>query len=471
MYRCFLTVSCAVSIVVVILAAGCGGGSGSSSTQSAFVNLSVSDPPTCSAPSGPYSHVFVTVTDVKIHTSANAGPNDSGFVDLTPNLKNSPQQVDLLAQASTECFLAMLGSKVELPPGTYQQIRVFLAPDGTSVPNNQCTGGVANCVVLTSDGSVHDLQLASEAQTGLKIPSGQIAGGNFTISSGQTKDLDIDFNACASIVATGSGKFILKPVLHAGEVGLSSGVNGSVVDSTTGKALVGGATVVALEQKDASGVDRVILSTLTDANGNFALCPVPTGTYDLVIAAVNGAGVFYAPSVTTGVQNSTAVGQIPITPEPTLPEPGGPKPGPASLTGVVQTAGASGAVSEIVTLSALLTVSINGSNVPVTIPLAQQSLATVNVTTASGASCAAGTDCFSFTLASPGVNAFVGAFSASGTKYTQGTGNVTYTADGQPVPRADNTPVCTQTDVQGPSVNVAPGSSFAAGTLSFTGCS
>src|SRR5215472_1655901 len=467
MYRYLLTVSivCTALLAVAILVAGCGG---SGSNGSGFVNLSISDPATCSAPSGPYSHVFVTVTDVKIHTSANAGPNDSGFIDLTPNLKNSPQQVDLLAQASTECFLAMLGSNVEIPAGTYQQIRVFLAPDGTTISNNQCTGGAANCVVLTSDGSVHDLQLASETQTGLKIPSGQIAGGNFTIGSGQTKDLDIDFNACASIIATGSGQFILKPVLHAGEVGLSSAINGNVVDSTTGKPLVGGTTVVALEQKDASGVDRVILSTLADANGNFALCPVPTGTYDLVIAAVNGAGVFYAPSITTGVKDSTAVGQVPITPEPNTGNTG-----PASLTGVVQTSGASGAVSEIVTLSALQSVAIGGAveRVLVTIPLAQQSLATINVTTASSASCAAATDCFSFTLAVPGVNAFVGSFSSSGTQYVQGTGIVTYTADGQPVPKPDNTPVCTQTDVQSSPVTVTPGPSFPVGTLALGGCS
>jgi Domain of unknown function (DUF4382) len=461
MYRYVLIVSCGALLVVGVLMGGCGQSTGN---QPGFVNLSISDPPTCSAPSGPYSHVFVTVTDVQIHTSANAGANDAGFVDLTPNLKNSPRQVDLLAQATTECFLTMLGSKVQIPAGTYQQIRVFLAPDGTSVSNNQCTGNAANCVVLTSDGSVHDLKLASEAQSGLKIPSGQIAGGQFTIGNGQTKDLDIDFNACASIVGNGNGQFILKPVLHAGEVGQSSAINGSVIDSTTGKAVVGGTTVVALERKDAAGVDRVLMSTLADANGNFALCPVPTGTFDLVIATVNGAGVFYAPSITTGIQGSTAVGQITVTPEPS---PGS----PATLTGVIQTAGASGAVSEIVTLSALETVSINGSNVLVTIPLVQQSIATFNVTTAAGASCAAGTDCFSFTLAVPGVNAFVGAFSSSGTKYTQATGNVAYTADGQPVPHADSTPVCTQTDVQGATVNVAPGSTFPVGTLSFTGCS
>jgi hypothetical protein len=142
------------------------------------------------------------------------------------------------------------------------------------------------------------------------------SGGNFTIAAGETKDLDIDFNACASIVATGSGKLMLKPVLHAGEVGLSSAVNGTVIDSTTDKPIVGGTTVVALEQKDGGSVDRVILSTLTDAKGNFSLCPVPAGSYDLVVAAVNDVGIFYAATVTTGVQASTAVGNIPVTPEP-----------------------------------------------------------------------------------------------------------------------------------------------------------
>ena len=456
-----VSVSFSALFVVAVLLIGCS--SGSNSNQPGFVNLSISDPPTCSAPSGPYSHVFVTVTDVQIHTSATAGTNDPGFVDLTPNMKNSPRQVDLLAQASTECFLAMLGSKVQIQAGTYQQIRIFLAADGTSIEGNHCTGNAANCVVLTSDGSVHDLKLPSEAQSGLKIPSGQIAGGNFTIGGGQTKDLDIDFNACASIVGNGNGQFILKPVLHAGEVGQSSAINGSVVDSTTGKPVVGGTTVVALEQKDASGVDRVMMSTLADANGNFALCPVPTGTFDLVIAAVSGSSVFYAPSITTGVQNSTAVGQIPITPEPSTGNTG-----PASLTGMVQTAGASGGVSEIVTLSALQSVPLGGSNVLVTIPLALESLATINVTTASGTSCTAGTDCFSFTLAVPGVNAFVGTL---GTKYTQATTPVSYTVDGQPVPHADNTPVCMQTDLQSTAVTVTPGGSFPAGTLSFTGCS
>jgi hypothetical protein len=227
---------------------------------------------------------------------------------------------------------------------------------------------------------------------------------------------------------------------------------------------VGGTTVVALEQKDGSGVDRVILSTLTDANGNFALCPVPTGSYDLVVAAVNGAGTFYAPTVTTGVQASTAAGNIPVTAN-------GGNPGPASLTGAVQTGGSSGPVSEIVTLSALQTVGINGSNVLVTIPLVQQSVATANVITSSSASCQGGFDCTDFTLAVPGVNAFVGSFNGTNTQYSQGSGAVSYTVDGQPVPHADNTPVCGQTEVKSGTVTVTAGNPFPVGTLSFTSCS
>ena len=76
-----------------------------------------------------------------------------------------------------------------------------------------------------------------------------------------------------------------------------------------------------------------------------------------------------------------------------------------------------------------------------------------------------------FTLAVPGVNAFVGTFSGSGTQYTQGNGAVTYQVDGQPVNHADGTPVCGQNDAVSSSVIVMPGNSFSTGLLSFTNCS
>jgi hypothetical protein len=95
---------------------------------------------------------------------------------------------------------------------------------------------------------------------------------------------------------------------------------------------------------------------LTDANGNYTHCSVPRG----LITSWSGrqlVGVFYPLKVTTGVQDSTAVGNIPATPEPST----NGISGASSLIGVSQTGGSSSAVSEIVTLSALEMVGINGS--------------------------------------------------------------------------------------------------------------
>src|SRR6185503_6309773 len=219
----------------------------------AKINVMVSDPATCATPNGPYSHVYVTITDVQAHVSTSAGPNDSGWVDLTPSLKTAPRQVDLLGLAGNQCFLATLGDSQQLQAGTYQQIRVILASDSTSIIGNRGTNGSANCVQLSKDSSVHTLNLSSEAQTGIKIPASQIAGGGLTVAAGKTTDLDIDFQTCQSIVKEGNGQYRLKPVLHAGEVStVSASINGSVVDASTGKAIAGSAWV-AIEQPDAGG--------------------------------------------------------------------------------------------------------------------------------------------------------------------------------------------------------------------------
>src|SRR5437762_13378488 len=106
--------------------------------------------------------------------------------------------------------------------------------------------------MLTSDPSntPQALQLSSETQTGIKIPSGQIAGGSFTVGSGQTKDLNIDFDACASVVVQGNGQYRLKPVLHAREVSLQSASSSlsRTINNGSAAPIVGGNPIVAIEQ-------------------------------------------------------------------------------------------------------------------------------------------------------------------------------------------------------------------------------
>jgi hypothetical protein len=441
------------------------------------VNLSLSDPATCSAPQGSFSHVYVTITDVQINASSSAGDNDPSWIDLTPSLKNNPQQVDLLGIVENQCFLAMLGSNTELQPGTYQQIRVILADNSATIANNNCKTAGANCVVLASSSTPQTLQLSSESKTGIKIPSGQLAGGQFTIAAGQTKDLNIDFNACSSIVQQGNGQFRLKPVLHAGEVSTTSAsINGTVMDSATHQPLVGGAALVALEQKDGTGMDHVIMETKADpATGGFVFCPVPAGSYDVIAVGVNGAGKSYAVTATLGVSPGSALGSVPLIAVSSA------NPAQATITGLVTTAKTPPAATAAdVVVSAEQAVS---SSLLIIVPLVQQLSSSFTVTTqsptsAAGTTCPANTACANYNLGVPAANPNVGTFSASGTSYTQATGTVAYTVGAQAfVPGSPATADCgssSPTSVNTNSANgpltLTAGATSTAATISFTGC-
>ncbi len=419
--------------IAALVVAACSSMSGTVTTGMATVTTMISDPATCQAPDGPYAHVYVTITDVKAHTSSSAGESDSGWVDLTPNLAQAPKQIDLLGQANNQCFLASLGDAQQLQAGTYQQIRIILADNSLSISNNAC-GNSANCIMLTSSPSTpHELLLSSEAKTGLKIPSGQIASGGFKIAAGETKDLDIDFNTCSSIVREGNGKYRLKPVLHAGEVSTTSAsINGVVLDGATGKPVVG-SVFVAVEQKDSAGVDRIIQATPANADGSFVFCPLPAGTYDVVISGSRTSdGALYAPSIVTGVNVGSTTGNINLYP-PTLAAASS----FADLTGLVTSQNAATAPTSIdVTLSALETVNSVTYTIPQQPAASPFYAASQIVTTVAGpvgtppVACPANTDCINYSLPVPSGGAYSGAWSASGTTLAQSAPLASYTVDG-----------------------------------------
>ena len=464
----FCTFSVALIASLLLFLFACSSGT-KSPGGSANVNVRVSDPATCSGPKGAFSHIYVTIVDVQI--SASRGNGASGWIDLTPSLSQNPQQVDLLGQANNECFLATLGATMALQPGSYEQIRIILASNNTVVANNVC-GATANCLMMSSSpNTAQPLLLSSEAQTGIKIPSSKIAGGQFTIAAGETKDLDIDFNACESIVPEGNGQFRLRPVLRAGEISItSSSINGTVVDSVTNQPISGGTAVVALEQKDSSGIDRVVMETVTDNSGAFSFCPVAAGTYDVVIAGISGAQVAYAVTVITGVQPGNTLGMVPVVAQ------SGMNTAPASITGQVTTSTGSAATAADVSVSALLPAT---SSLKVTVPLAGQSATSAQLTTAPGASCPVNTDCATYTFSLAALNPSVGAF-AAGTSQMPAppvAGLVTYTIDAIAFTTdGTSTPDCTPSEIQtngnvmNAPLTVAAGQSSTAATLAFSGC-
>jgi hypothetical protein len=463
-----LVILLSAMIGLVVWTAGCSGGS-SSSTSMGMVTTSLTDPPTCAAPNGPFTHVYVSISDVKIHQSAGAGPNDAGWVDLTPNLSSAPKQIDLLSLGGNGCVLAQLGATQEIQAGSYQQIRLYLAPNSASVTvaGNQCGAGTNNCVVYNN--ITYPLNLSSESQTGIKIPSGQIAGGKFTVDAGQVRDLMINFDACASIVVQGNGKngFRLKPVLHAGEASLTSTSIAGQLTDTNGNPISGATGIVALEQTDGSGVDRMIMQTTPDANGYFVFCPVPDGTYDVVAVIQTGSGVntvAYAATVTSGVQPGDALGKIPMHQDSSNLQPG-------MIEGVVTTKGTSGAISEDVTLSALEAMTIGGNPVQVTVPLAVQQTSVLQETTVSDASCPSGTDCVSYGFSLPATQPYLGAFSSGGTSYAPIAGSVGYTVDALAFqPGSGSTPTCSPSELTTALQAVTSGATTSAPEIDFTGC-
>ena len=469
-----------------------------------------------------YQHIYVTVNDVKAHISS------AGWQDLTPGLSAAPIQIDLLAEAPTDCFLATLGVTSGLPAGKYQQIRIILddsgkskgkgkkKPGGNPPSVNACSALVpttSNCIDL-GGGNLVPLSLSSEGKTGIKIPPGQIAGGGLKIANGQGADLDIDFNACKSIVKAGnSGKYKLKPTLHAGEIDLSALVAGDVVEGTASAgAVTPGATPVPganlwLESQTpvsdftigtpAAGistaqVENVVATATSDVNGHFEFCPVPAGTYDLV--ADSG-----SMPATSDASNATITTSLVVT------STGGPNnlvlpllddlTSSALLEGLftTQAAASMGAGDNIVfggvqpfngtsgTVQAIIP-PLAGT-VPVPAAGALPSVATIGAPTTGNcpdlgtSTCPTLTNCECFTLALPASDPVIGAWNAGGTSYAA---PVSLSAGYSVIGAASNlvhpaTPECSPTDMitDPASPFVVSGGTFTLAsnpTLSFGSC-
>ena len=469
--------SLAVLAALAAVLGGCGGSSFTGFTGSGMgtINVSITDPPSCKVPNGDFEHVYVTIRSVQAHTSATADDNTPGWQELAPQLNTQPMQIDLFAAGPNACLLTMLGSNTALPAGTYQQIRLLLVPnDGGNGPlpaNNACSNQGFNCAVL-NDGSIHELQLSSQANTGLKIPPGQVEGGPITVAPGADVDLNIDFNACASIIVEGNGAFRLKPVLTAGQVSTNTtGISGHVVDANTTQPIAGGTVIVALEQQGNSNADTIFMQAAADSAGNFNFCPLPTGVvFDVVVVAINSAGVAYNATVATGVPGGTNLGAIPLVPET------GPSSAPATFQGYVTATTGSAAASIDVSVSALQTVRLgNGASLAVTIPAENGS--TSNISVNSNTNCPATTplnaNCAQYTLVVPGSNPSVGLFSSSSFSYAApATGDVLFTVDATaPAGDCSKSEIMTSNDINNLPLKVTAGATTSAARIDFTGCS
>ena len=462
--------------------ASCGGSVSLKSVNGmGAITVSITDPPSCAFPHGSFQHVFVTIRSVQAHTSATADDNTPGWQELAPQLNSQPVQIDLFSAGSNACLLAMLGSNSSLPAGTYQQIRLLLVPSsGSSGPlpaTSACLGQGFNCVVL-HDGTIHELELSSQANTGLKIPPGQIVGGPITVSPGQDIDLNIDFNACASIIVQGNGVYRLKPTLTAEQVGTTNtGISGQVLNAATHAPIAGGTTLVALEQQDASGADIIFEQTAADSTGQFNFCPLPTAaTFDVVAVAIDGAGKAYNATIAVGVPGGTNLGAINLAAETGTPA------GPATFQGLLTATTGTAAASIDASVAALQPISLGGGLIrSVVIPAEGASTTGISLDSATACSPSAPphTNCAPYTLIEPASNPSVGIFSAGKISFAApAAGAVPYSIRANAfAPMMGSTTICTQPsifvtlDSIGNPLQALPNSTTVPKEIDFTGCS
>jgi hypothetical protein len=426
--------------------------------------------------------VYVTIRSIQAHTSATADNSSSGWQELASQLVSAPVQVDLLnLPANGQCLLQQLGS-TSLPAGDYQQIRLILlanaAPSGPAPSSNVCSslGNVFNCVVNT-DGA-HTLDLSSEANTGLKIPPGQIMGGPIHVAAGQSVDLNVDFNTCASIIQEGNGSFRLKPALTAGVVSPNlTGISGQIMDSVTSQPIAG--AIVTLQFADASGTDRIVMQELTDPTGHFGFCPLASGAmFDVVTDALTASGAAYNAAVVLNVPGGTNLGAVPLVAE--TPATAGASTGPGTIQGTITAINGTTGASIDATVSALQSVTVSSTSHTFTVPLFPKSNADVMVTSSTSCPMTApkGAFCGSYTLVVPASNPTVGTFSAGKTTITPpATGDVLYTVEADATNPTSGATMCspssqtTSKDSTAMPLKVTAGASATAAELDFTGCS
>ena len=286
-----------IIVPIVAALAACGGGGGSTDntavatpggaggdTPLGTLRVSLTDNPACG-----YDNAWVTVEKVRVHRDASAGDGDAGWVDLplptplpTPLSSPQPLRVDLLTL--TNGTLVPLG-QVQLPAGTYTQLRLVLAENTPSNP-------YANAIKPTG-GAMVPLTTPSAQQSGLKMNVG------ITVPAGQEADFAIDFDACKSFVKAGkSGKILLKPVLSVLPIVSPSGqrIQGWLHPSL--------ATAGAIVSVQSGGAVVRATPPMADSAGNlkFELYPVPVGSYTLVVTARG-----YSAAIVTGVPSSANV--------------------------------------------------------------------------------------------------------------------------------------------------------------------
>ncbi|MBI3804640.1 MAG: DUF4382 domain-containing protein [Nitrospirae bacterium] len=261
-----------VQMIFISCGAGGNGSSASAPPTSAnptgLMSVSFTDGP------GDYDHVWITVKEVRFHTSDASGPDEPGWLKFP---LAAPVTVDLIALGNGSAPQS-IWSNLTLPVGNYQQIRLLLVPTFASSP--PAAHSYFNEVVIGSN--TFPLRIP-DAQHGIKL------AGALQVTAGGALHLAVDFDAGEDIIDFRNGvEYVLKPRLTYFDLDDVGAIVGRIDAAAAGQN--GNARFVfKAEQLSADGKRHVVrrYSTLSDATGQFVIYPLPSGPYDLLMRGIN----------------------------------------------------------------------------------------------------------------------------------------------------------------------------------------
>jgi hypothetical protein len=168
---------------------GCDGGAdadsaggGRGGVQNGFLNLSVTDAPIDGA-----SAVWIQFDGIELKPES--GPS------ITVNF-DKPMKVNLLSLQGVNSAQMLFNET--LPSGDYNWVRLLVTA---------ADDGVLDSYIVLNDGAMHDLDIPSGDETGLKIT------GGLSITPNTSTNMTIDFDLRKSITMTGMGAYKLSPAL------------------------------------------------------------------------------------------------------------------------------------------------------------------------------------------------------------------------------------------------------------------
>jgi len=254
--------------IMIACSGGGGGGGGSPGGGTGTLSIALTDS-SCSG----YKAIYVTIDEVQVNKNGDSSNGNSGWQTVASPMKT--YNLLKLVNGVSE----VLGED-ELAAGAYKQIRLIIGKTPESENNiNGEPHPSANYVVL-NDYSYGILKIPSGYQTGVKLVH------NFEVEESSFVELLLDFEACKSVVETGSGKYILKPTIKVIETQNKSEVYGEVAECDTDPAIPVIGALVSAQISDglsASVVRSTLTSDVAGEKGQYSLLLSPGQTYNLVV--------------------------------------------------------------------------------------------------------------------------------------------------------------------------------------------